>query len=432
MDTVNHIKHRVKNIKWKNVRRKASIAREKAVSKVKDFYMTDFENRVRKATSNRSWSAGSLELAELAQLTYNPLLYKIMMDIIWARLKDKGHNWRRVYKSLELIRYLVLHGCPSVERDMQQSIRTFESLENFQYVHPKTKKDEGQNVRQKAKQVVDLIRDRRLLEKEREQSKAMLEKIVQSRRTVHGSASSSVSAPVREEHSFERTSQRRIITDNTLDTPWRTEEKQYRLPSNIHLSDKIDQGEARANRKVNSDRLYSNRVSVEPDLLLWDDPGQDDEASISSESVEDTGNEKEFGEFIDSFSNASLKESSAHISPSNISSNDRNAMITKNRMDDHSEQNIGKFSTFDNQEEKQFSSSLDKMGEQEHTGEYAFRRFSKMSTTRQTDIGNIPNNNSTSTMDSTHSKHDVGSSKEKNEDAFSSLVSEWISNSHHR
>ncbi|EME28264.1 epsin [Galdieria sulphuraria] len=315
MDTVRQLKHRIKNIKWKNVKRTASIAKGKAVSKVKDFYMTDFENRVRKATSNRNWSVGSVELAEIAQYSYNPLLYKIMMDIVYSRLKDKGHNWRRVYKALELIRYLILHGAPGVLLDMQHSVHTFEALENFRYVHPKTGKDVGHNVRLKAKQLVDLIRDRRLLEKEREQSRAMLDKISQSKRVAYSSTTAYLdkSKAKVEDTPGERISQRRIVVD-----------KDY----SIHSNDDI--GSASSNYRgsigsenkrmtvqatchdshLSTNKQHPTQEHLENDLLLLDDLSQDDEASVSEESIHDVESDKDFGEFVESLSDMKLEESS--------------------------------------------------------------------------------------------------------------------------
>ncbi|GJQ12351.1 hypothetical protein GpartN1_g4142.t1 [Galdieria partita] len=443
MDTVRQLKHRIKNIKWKNVKRTASIAKGKAVSKMKDFYMTDFENRVRKATSNRNWSVGSVELAEIAQFSYNPLLYKIMMDIVYSRLKDKGHNWRRVYKALELIRYLLLHGAPGVLLDMQHNIHTFEMLENFRYVHPKTGKDVGNNVRYKAKQVVDLIRDRRLLEREREQSRAMLDKISQSKRVAYSSTAAYLerSKPKVEDISAERISQRRIITDKDFGIPSSDDighaNKNYSVSGNKQITIR-----AESHDTLPSNKQHSSQEHVENDLLLFDDLSQDDEASISDDSIHDSEGDKDFGEFVESFSDVKLADSSMKDtnefmtdigfadsktnSQQSIRENSDDQFVTK--ITGNTRQNEHKT------EDNAITTKIEQDAFDDETGikpALASKSYFKDSTSSGKETKKKISDSRAATTDS-RQVQGIQSQKENEDDPFGQLVSEWINASHPR
>eukprot|EP00871_Galdieria_phlegrea_P000289 jgi/Galph1/1260/GphlegSOOS_G5923.1 len=172
-----NISHRIKNVDWNNIKKQALKVRGEAASKLKDFCMTDIENKVRAATSNKSWGASTSELFEISQSTFNNEEYPLVMAIVWQRLNDHGRHWRHVYKALELLRYLLMHGSSRVMDEVRDAIYHIQSLQDFRYIDPVTHKDEGANVRIKAKQVVDLVTDERLLQEERQKSKELYLKV---------------------------------------------------------------------------------------------------------------------------------------------------------------------------------------------------------------------------------------------------------------
>lgn len=436
MDTVRHLKHRIKNIKWKNVKRTASIAKGKAVSKVKDFYMTDFENRIRKATSNRNWSMGSVQLAEIAQYSYNPLLYKVMMDIVYSRLKDKGHNWKRVYKALELIRYLLLHGAPGVLLDMQHNVHIIESLENFRYVHPKTGRDVGQNVRSKAKQVVDLIRNPTLLEKERQQSRAMLDKISQSRRVAYSSNASYPNAGTQktEEVPGKRISQRVIVSsDGTRGSMANA------APSTSRNSNSGFSGSEKINSQpsVPSGQQRMSQEPIENDLLNLDDWDQDDYASVSEESSHGLESDKDFGDFVESFSDFQLEESSTKDSEvllTNLDFSKESGQSSLPQQNNESRHDlIPEAKSSAGQSRESVESKKDAVIVKKHDEiSSAPASTDSKPVTKNTSKDSISTGSETKKVASQSNSMKVVTSakEEEEEDPFGQLVSEWIRTSH--
>uniref|UniRef100_A0A3Q1EJE7 ENTH domain-containing protein n=1 Tax=Acanthochromis polyacanthus TaxID=80966 RepID=A0A3Q1EJE7_9TELE len=89
--------------------------------------------------------------------------------MIWKRLNDHGKNWRHVYKALTLLDYLIKTGSERVAQECRENIYTIQTLRDFQYID-RDGRDQGVNVREKAKQLVALLRDEEKLKKERSQA----------------------------------------------------------------------------------------------------------------------------------------------------------------------------------------------------------------------------------------------------------------------
>ncbi|XP_035471070.1 epsin-3 isoform X3 [Scophthalmus maximus] len=130
---------------------------------------TEAEIKVREATSNDHWGPPSTLMSEIADLTFNVVAFAEVMGMIWKRLNDHGKNWRHVYKALTLVDYLIKTGSESVAQECRESIYTIQTLRDFQYID-RDGRDQGINVREKAKQLVVLLRDEEKLKKERSQA----------------------------------------------------------------------------------------------------------------------------------------------------------------------------------------------------------------------------------------------------------------------
>lgn len=131
---------------------------------------TEVEIKVREATSNDPWGPSSSIMAEIADLTYNPTAFPEIMGIIWKRLSDTGKNWRHVYKSLVLLDYLVKTGVERVQNQCKENIYSIQTLKDFQYVDSRDYKDHGKNVRERAQQLVGLLKDEERLRSERDKA----------------------------------------------------------------------------------------------------------------------------------------------------------------------------------------------------------------------------------------------------------------------
>ncbi|XP_008278620.1 epsin-3 isoform X2 [Stegastes partitus] len=130
---------------------------------------TEAEIKVREATSNDHWGPSSSLMSEIADLTFNVVAFTEVMGMIWKRLNDHGKNWRHVYKALTLLDYLIKTGSERVAQECRENIYTIQTLRDFQYID-RDGRDQGVNVREKAKQLVALLRDEEKLKKERSQA----------------------------------------------------------------------------------------------------------------------------------------------------------------------------------------------------------------------------------------------------------------------
>lgn len=130
---------------------------------------TEAEIKVREATSNDPWGPPSSLMSEIADLTFNVLAFTEVMGMIWKRLNDHGKNWRHVYKALTLLDYLIKTGSERVANECRENIYTIQTLRDFQYID-RDGRDQGVNVREKAKHLVALLRNEEKLKKERSQA----------------------------------------------------------------------------------------------------------------------------------------------------------------------------------------------------------------------------------------------------------------------
>ena len=130
---------------------------------------SEAEIKVREATSNDPWGPSSSLMTEIADLTYNVVAFSEIMSMVWKRLNDHGKNWRHVYKALTLLDYLIKTGSERVAQQCRENIFAIQTLKDFQYVD-RDGKDQGVNVREKAKQLVALLKDEERLKAERAQA----------------------------------------------------------------------------------------------------------------------------------------------------------------------------------------------------------------------------------------------------------------------
>ncbi|GMR60977.1 hypothetical protein PMAYCL1PPCAC_31172 [Pristionchus mayeri] len=129
------------------------------------YNFSDAQVKVREATSNDPWGPSTGLMSEIADLSNNPAAFTEIMSIIWKRLNDHGKNWRHVYKSLVLLDFLIKCGSEKVAQQCRENIYSIETLRDFQHVEEG--RDQGMNVREKAKQMAALLQDEERLKNER-------------------------------------------------------------------------------------------------------------------------------------------------------------------------------------------------------------------------------------------------------------------------
>ncbi|XP_031563787.1 epsin-2-like [Actinia tenebrosa] len=137
------------------------------------------EVKVREATSNDPWGPSSSLMSEIADATYNVVAFSEIMAMIWKRLNDHGKNWRHVYKALVLLDYIIKTGSERVAQQCRENIFVIQTLKDFQFID-KDGKDQGMNVREKAKQLVALLKDEERLKNERQRALKAKERFAQA------------------------------------------------------------------------------------------------------------------------------------------------------------------------------------------------------------------------------------------------------------
>ncbi|KAK5883305.1 hypothetical protein CesoFtcFv8_019648 [Champsocephalus esox] len=127
---------------------------------------SEAEVKVREATSNDPWGPSSTQMADLSDLTYNVVACNEIMTMLWRRLND-DKNWRHIHKSLTLLEYLLKTGDDRVLLQMKDNIYIVKALTEYRFIE-KDGKDQGGNVREKAKVVLVLMEDDDKLKEERD------------------------------------------------------------------------------------------------------------------------------------------------------------------------------------------------------------------------------------------------------------------------
>ncbi|KAI5780051.1 hypothetical protein EDC01DRAFT_620914 [Geopyxis carbonaria] len=132
-----------------------------AVRKAQNVVMnyTEMESKVREATNNEPWGASSTTMNEIAAGTYNYQLLNEIMPMIYRRFTEKAaEEWRQIYKALQLLEFLIKNGAEQVIDDARSHLSTIKMLRQFYFID-QNGKDQGINVRNRAKELAELLSD---------------------------------------------------------------------------------------------------------------------------------------------------------------------------------------------------------------------------------------------------------------------------------
>jgi len=139
---------------------------------------SEVEAKVREATNDDAWGPHGQAMNEIAQFTFTYEHFPEVLGMLWKRLlHENKKNWRRVYKSLLLLHYLVRNGSERVVTSAREHIYDLRGLEAYTFTD-EFGKDQGINVRQKAKDLVDLIQDDDRLREDRKKAKKNKDKYI--------------------------------------------------------------------------------------------------------------------------------------------------------------------------------------------------------------------------------------------------------------
>ncbi|RBQ68995.1 hypothetical protein VDGD_06262 [Verticillium dahliae] len=144
------------------------------VRKVQNAVMnyTEMEAKVREATNNEPWGASSTTMQEIANGTFNYSTLNEIMPMIYRRFTEKAaEEWRQIYKALQLLEFLIKHGSERVIDDARGHITLLKMLRQFHFID-QNGKDQGVNVRNRAKELTELLSDVERIRSERKKARA--------------------------------------------------------------------------------------------------------------------------------------------------------------------------------------------------------------------------------------------------------------------
>ncbi|XKL60995.1 hypothetical protein PGB90_008052 [Kerria lacca] len=139
---------------------------------------TEIEAKVRAATNDEAWGPTGALMQEIAHATFTFEHFPEVMTMLWKRmLQDNKSNWRRTYKALLLLNYLVRNGSERVVTSSREHIYDLRGLENYSFID-EFGKDQGINVRHKVKELIEFVQDDEKLREERKKAKKNKDKFI--------------------------------------------------------------------------------------------------------------------------------------------------------------------------------------------------------------------------------------------------------------
>jgi epsin len=166
MDLLNKIAANVSVDKIRNLA-------EDAINQAKP--KTDVEARVYEALSHKNWGSSSTLMNEIARDTFDYDRFSVVTMILWESLSNpRPAAWRVVFKGLSLLEHLIKNGSERCVDDSRNHSHILRHLHNFNYYEGTI--DRGVGVREKSKQLVELLADDERIREERLKAKQLREK----------------------------------------------------------------------------------------------------------------------------------------------------------------------------------------------------------------------------------------------------------------
>lgn len=138
---------------------------------------TPMEIKVREATDgDEAWGPHGTLMADIAKASFDPVLCQEILRMLWKRILKNSHdgkNWRRIYKGLLVLIHILRNGSVQCVESGRDHMIDLQLLDKFVYVDEKGK-DQGINVRTKAKEIATLLPDDERLRDERKKAQQQL------------------------------------------------------------------------------------------------------------------------------------------------------------------------------------------------------------------------------------------------------------------
>lgn len=108
----------------------------------------------------------------LADLGLSSQTLNEIMPMIYRRFTEKSaEEWRQIYKALQLLEFLIKHGSERVIDDARSHLTLLKMLRQFHFIDANGK-DQGLNVRNRAKELAELLSDVERIRQERKKARS--------------------------------------------------------------------------------------------------------------------------------------------------------------------------------------------------------------------------------------------------------------------
>uniref|UniRef100_A0A8R1DRC2 ENTH domain-containing protein n=2 Tax=Caenorhabditis japonica TaxID=281687 RepID=A0A8R1DRC2_CAEJA len=127
------------------------------------------EMAVREATNEDPWGPTGPQMKKISEYTrsrYMEDFYNVYTPLFTRMLENNKDAWRRVYKSLVLLDYLLKNGSERFVTEAREKIFELRRLESYKYTDEKGK-DQGINIRHRVKLILEMLNDDEKLHAER-------------------------------------------------------------------------------------------------------------------------------------------------------------------------------------------------------------------------------------------------------------------------
>lgn len=171
---MDELSRKFRSIDWKGLQKSARKVQASTASALKDMVMTDLENKTRAATADTAWGASGADMMSIAQGTFRREDYALIMSIVWQRLAST--RWRCVYKALELLKFLIMHGAGRCAEESRAAAPHLRALTEY-IATDEQGRDVGEGVRRRAALVSEMLENPDVLEAERAHSRELRAKL---------------------------------------------------------------------------------------------------------------------------------------------------------------------------------------------------------------------------------------------------------------
>lgn len=126
--------------------------------------------------SSKNWGASTTLLNEIASETMDYEKFNIVMNIVWGSFDTDGKSWKQIFKSLTLLDFLIKNGSERIIEACRDKLYKIRSFQDYNFYEGTI--DKGSGVRERAKQLVELLSSNEMIRSEREKARALRNKFV--------------------------------------------------------------------------------------------------------------------------------------------------------------------------------------------------------------------------------------------------------------